>query len=74
MKAFKKILMFSLILLASFSAQAQKKRSKKDKTATTAVKPKKKSEIKPYKEVITAKAKSDDGIFMVHQVEELYYF
>lgn len=29
---------------------------------------------KPYKEVITDKAKSDDGLFKVHKVEEKYYF
>ncbi|MFT7085355.1 MAG: hypothetical protein ACJAV5_001072 [Vicingaceae bacterium] len=71
---FKKILTLSMVMLLAVSAQAQKKKSKKDKTATTVVKSKKKSEIKPYKEVITAKSKSDDGIFKVHQVEELYYF
>lgn len=29
---------------------------------------------KPYKEVITAKAVSDDGLFTVHKVEDKYYF
>lgn len=29
---------------------------------------------KPYKDVITDKAKSDDGLFKVHKVEEKYYF
>ncbi len=29
---------------------------------------------KPYKEVITSKAVSDDGLFWVHKVEDKYYF
>ena len=30
--------------------------------------------IKPYKEVITAKAKSDQGLFTVHALEGKYYY
>ncbi|MCX8020002.1 MAG: zinc-dependent metalloprotease [Chitinophagaceae bacterium] len=30
--------------------------------------------LKPYKEIITAKALSDPGLFVVHKVEEKYYF
>ena len=29
---------------------------------------------KPYKEVITDKAKTDDGLFKVHKIEDKYYF
>ncbi len=29
---------------------------------------------KPYKEVITVKAKTDDGLFKVHKLEERYFF
>ena len=29
---------------------------------------------KPYKEVITAKAKSKDGLFKVHQIEDKYFY
>ena len=29
---------------------------------------------KPYKEVITSKAKSKDGLFKVHQIEDKYYY
>jgi hypothetical protein len=32
------------------------------------------SKIKPYIEVITAKAQTDDGLFKVHKVDERYYF
>jgi Met-zincin/Domain of unknown function (DUF5117)/Domain of unknown function (DUF5118) len=30
--------------------------------------------IKPYNEVITAKAKTDDGLFKVHKVDDKFYF
>ena len=30
--------------------------------------------IKPYKEIITAKAKTDEGMFAVHQIDDKYYF
>ena len=29
---------------------------------------------RPYKEIITDKAKTDDGLFKVHRVDEKYYF
>ncbi|MFT6948411.1 MAG: hypothetical protein ACJARP_002845 [Vicingaceae bacterium] len=69
-------LLFALLLISSisFSVKAQKRKGKKGKQNTSSSKPEKKSEIKAYKEIITAKAKSDDGIFHVHQVEEYYYF
>ena len=34
----------------------------------------KKGEIKPYSEVITKEAKSDEGLFDVHKVEDKYYY
>lgn len=74
MNAFQKILTFSLVLLVSFSAQAQKKKSKKGKEQTAASKPKKKSAIKSYKEIVTKEAKSDSGLFVVHHVGESYYY
>ncbi len=74
MITFKKILTLSLVMLLAISTQAQKKKGKKGKTAVAASKPKKKAGIKKYKEVITAQAKSDSGLFVVHRVEEKYYF
>lgn len=35
---------------------------------------KKKSPIKPFKDIITDKAVSDQGVFTVHKVEDKYYF
>ena len=65
-----------LLIGISFNAEAQKKRKskKKNQTETPAAKPKpKKDAIKPYKKVITDKAKTDDGLFKVHFVEDKYY-
>ena len=42
--------------------------------AKPAVKPVKAGEPKPYKDVITAEAKSDKGLFTVHQIDEKIYF
>ncbi|MFT4756826.1 MAG: hypothetical protein ACI91R_001476 [Vicingaceae bacterium] len=69
-------LLFALLLISSisFSVQAQKRKGKKGKPNTSSSKSEKKAEIKAYKEIITDKAKSDDGIFHVHQVGESYYF
>ncbi|MFY8052431.1 MAG: DUF5118 domain-containing protein, partial [Armatimonadaceae bacterium] len=32
------------------------------------------AKIKPYADVITKDAKSDDGLFMTHQIDEKYYW
>jgi len=66
------VLTILMILVSSPSVLAQKKR-KKDKD-----KPKqeqsKKEGPKPYAEVITDKADSDEGLFTVHRVGEKHYF
>ena len=59
-------------LLATPSAQAQKKKSKKGVTPTAA--PSKKLGPKPYSKVITKDAESETGLFSVHRVDEKYYF
>ena len=72
------ILLFtSLALLDScaigFKASSVKK--KKNSTSETNPKPKpKKDGIKPYSEVITKDAISDDGLFKVHKIEADYYY
>ncbi|WP_425636445.1 zinc-dependent metalloprotease [Algoriphagus yeomjeoni] len=58
-------------------AQKKKKKDAKKEAATPATPAKPKgndSDPKPYKEVITAKAKSKDGLFKVHQIEDKYYY
>ncbi|WP_194775105.1 zinc-dependent metalloprotease [Pararhodonellum marinum] len=66
------------VLLSGGEALAQKKK-KKDKNATptaqTSSKPaNNQSGPKPYSEVITAKAKSKDGLFKVHEIEGKYFY
>lgn len=63
-------------LSVAVSGCAAKKAAKK-KAATATEKPAtpaKKDAIKPYKEVITGKAKSDAGLFTVHKVDDKYYY
>ena len=72
-----------LILLASvvsFTAMAQDRRPSTPTTPTTppaAATPAPaapKTGPKPYKEVITDKSKTSKGLFVVHKVEEKYFF
>ena len=73
-----KLLLILFVLGISVDMQAQKKdrkSKKKDKVATPAPKPKpKKDAILPYSKVITKKAKSDEGLFKVHQIDEKYFY
>lgn len=68
------------ILLALMFNQCELKGQEKDsvnvKTDTAKVKKddKKKPLIKTYKEVITDKAVSDQGVFTVHKIDDKYYF
>jgi len=82
MKKQVKVLALAGIMVLGFagidSAQAQKK-SKKGTTspatpaAATAAAPKKEG-IKPYSEVITAKARTTNGLFKTHKVDDKWYF
>ena len=71
----KKILFFSLILAFTFPTEinAQRKKSKKDKTAQTPTKPKK-SKIKKYSDFVTKKTKTDEGLFKVHKNSTKYLY
>lgn len=63
-------------LLAAFQpshAQLFKKK-KKNAEKTAASKSKKDDKIKPYDKVITEGAKSDDGLFTVHMVDDKHYY
>ena len=72
------MLMMAVMLIADYDARAQrKKRRKKNKSQTeTPAKPPapKKGAIQPYDKVITKEAKSDEGLFTVHKIEEKYFF
>lgn len=73
-----KLLVILFVLGISVDIQAQKKvkkSKKKDKVTAPAPKPKpKKDAILPYSKVITKNAKSDDGLFKVHQIDEKYFY
>ena len=74
----KRLTLACLLLVATSSITAQDKKkpaSARDsalKVPATPVTPK--SGPKPYKEVITGKAKTDSGLFLVHKIEDKYYF
>lgn len=79
----RKPLLLSVFLLAGLSAAvAQNRRQPTTPAPTTPAAamppvvppPTNRSGPKPYKDVITAKAKSSQGLFTVHKVEEKYFF
>ena len=73
-KLFTSFLTLSLIVGISVTAEAQRKKKKEEeKEAPTALKPKK-EKIEPYSKVITSEAKSDDGLFKVHLLDDKYFY
>src|SRR6478609_5472410 len=78
------LLVMVIMTLSLFVSSAVAQRKKKDKkepgqvTLPPVEKTEKKDErwetILPYEKVITGKAKTDDGLFKVHRVEERYFF
>jgi hypothetical protein len=75
------LLLLALSLLAAApEALAQKKKKKEEEkpAPAAAAKPaapaKSTSTVKPYAEVITAKARTDAGLFKVHKVEDSWYY
>jgi Domain of unknown function (DUF5117)/Domain of unknown function (DUF5118) len=80
MKLLRFTLLSSLALILSFSGFSQKKDDKKtdEVKPTPPVTPKAvevpKTGPKPYKEVITDKAKTSKGLMTVHKIEEKYFF
>lgn len=64
-------------MLVGFSPNinAQKKKKKSDTTEIPTPPPKpKKGAIEPYSKVITSEAKTDEGLFKVHFLDEAYFF
>ncbi|WP_435623345.1 zinc-dependent metalloprotease [Flagellimonas sp.] len=64
--------LFMLALIPSSNAQLFKKKKKKTEQSSTP-KPKK-GAIKPYDKVITKEAKTDEGLFQVHQVDDKHFY
>ncbi len=63
------------LFLVPLTQQAQSKRKRNRKAATIApAKKKKKGGIKPYNEIITKDAVSDEGLFTTHIVDDKYYY
>ncbi len=70
------LLLFFIPLIVN-NATAQKRANKKEPEAPTTPAPAKKKpeeKIKSYNEIITNKAVSDEGLLIVHTVEDKYYF
>ena len=79
MKISTPLLLIALLLSLSFDTYAQRGKKSKGKTGKpssgmTGMDGKKKTEIKPYDEVITKKAVSDSGLFITHKIDDDYFF
>tara|TARA_R110002073_G_scaffold139232_3_gene289454 strand:- start:4509 stop:7001 length:2493 start_codon:yes stop_codon:yes gene_type:complete len=76
LKQVTKLMVVLLILGISTDIQAQKKKKKKKGEVTTPVaKPApKKGAILPYGKVVTKDAKTDEGLFKVHQIDDTYLY
>jgi hypothetical protein len=76
MTLLKCISLIAFTLTISFYSEAQSKKKEKQVSTIATEKPKdsEKNKIKPYKEVITAKALSNNGLIDVHKVGEKWFF
>ncbi len=67
------LMFFALVSFQTADAQLFKKKKKKADSAAES-KPKKDEKIKPYSKVITSDAKTDEGLFHVHDVDGKYFY
>ena len=67
-------IMAALLFSPQIFSQEKDSAAVKNDTVKTKKDDKKKAAIKPYKEVITDKAVTDEGVFKVHKIEDKYYF
>ncbi len=79
----KKLLALAVLLTFSTAPVLAQKKGKKNSKATapaaaaetkTNTTPAKKGKLKPFSDVITKEAVSDEGLFTVHKVDDKYYF
>ncbi len=63
-----------LLIGAVQTSEAQLFKKKKKSTEQKAADKPKKGDIKPYEKVITKEAKTDKGLFLVHQVDDKHYY
>lgn len=68
------VMALAIITILPLDLQAQKKKKKKSTAVEQPKEPSPKGGLKPYSKVITKEAKSDEGLFTVHNVEGKYYF
>lgn len=74
---FKICFMLSIFVLMSCSTAKKAGKSKTDATASADAKPAKKpgkDDIQPYDKVITKEAKTDEGLFKVHKIDDSYFY
>mgnify|MGYP000698030053 FL=1 len=73
---FKKLLYYTFVagMVVSMSSCSILQGKKDDKSASKPPKKESKNGVKPYAKIITSKAKSDKGLFTVHQVDQDYFF
>ncbi|WP_420604130.1 zinc-dependent metalloprotease [Flagellimonas sp.] len=69
-----KVFLALFLLGAAQTSDAQLFKKKKKKTEQKADAKPKKGDIKPYDKVITKEAKTDEGLFQVHQVDDKHYY
>merc|ERR1711974_23924 len=72
----KLLFVVSVFFIVACSSTKEASKSKKG-TATAASKPAKKpgkNDIQPYNKVITKDAKSDEGLFTVHTIDENFFY
>lgn len=73
MKRYLLLLLIGFCFLSVDQANAQKKKKNQSKEGTEEKK-KDSNGVKPYKDIITEEAVSDEGLFTVHKVNDKYYF
>lgn len=77
-QAFNRLFMFVVTAAIYTAAMAQQPTMPRDTTrrsnGSLPVTGSAASQPKPYKEVITDKAKTDDGLFIVHKIDDKYFF
>jgi hypothetical protein len=64
----------TLLILGGVVAIVSFAQQRDTSTRTGPINPTRSTGPKPYKEIITDKAKTDDGLFKVHKVDDKYYF
>lgn len=68
------VFLATTMLFAPSDALAQKKKKKKENTEQSSASKKPGKGPQPYSKVITSKAKTDDGLFKVHQLDDKYFY